>query len=656
MSIDTAATGASAASRATLQFALLGNPNAGKTTLFNRLCGVRAHTSNYPGTTVEARVGHVDLGDIQLGVVDLPGVYRLALDVPEARFCRDYLAGRVGTLSPPAAALVIVDSTNLRRHLLLAGEVLARGLPAVVALNMSDQRRRAGIRIDIPRLERHLGCRVVEICARSGEGMAQLRQALKDPVLPTTSPPEHPVAVEAWAARVVDDCVAEPGEAQTERADRWDRLLTHSVLGPVIFALVMGLLFWTIFALADRPMSWIETAFEVLGGWVSAWLPEGAIRGLAVDGVIAGIAGTVVFLPQICLLFFLLTMLEDTGYLARAAFVVDRFMRRFGLPGQAFVPLLSSHACALPGIACARLVPDRRDRLATILVAPFMSCSARLPVYVLLTGLLFHDRPLLAAIAFAGCYALGASAALVTARLVRHTILRGPSPAMVLELPVYRRPSVRNALMASLERGLSFLRKAGTVILGICIVLWWLSAYPSLAVPPREVDELRVRAEALAETDPQRAELLDQASRLEGKAALAHSFAGRLGKTCEPVFAPLGFDWQISIAVIASFAAREVFVSTLAVMFQSSEEEPEKIRDLVRDQRRADGSRLFATATCASLLVFYVLALQCLPTLAVTRREAGGWHWALLQLAYMTALAYLFALGTYWAVSAWAAS
>lgn len=644
------------ASRPTSNISMLGNPNAGKTTLFNRLCGVRAHTSNYPGTTVDARVGQLDIGTLRIRLVDLPGTYRLDLDLPEARFCRDYLAGRIATHVPPEATLVVVDATNLRRHLLLVGEVLARGLPTVVALNMTDLRQEAGIRIDVARLTRHLGCRVVEISARSGQGLAQLRQALLEPREPTANLGNPPSDLESWAIRVHDDCVAEPGEWATERADRWDRFLTHPFLGPVVFVWVMGALFWTIFALADLPMGWIESAFEGLGGTVANWIPDGPIRGLVVDGVIAGVAGTVVFLPQICLLFFLLTLLEDTGYLARAAFVVDRLMRRFGLPGQAFVPLLSSHACALPGITCARLVPDRRDRLATILVAPFMSCSARLPVYVLLTGLLFQDDPLLAALAFAGCYALGALAALFTAKLVRLTILRGPSPPMILELPVYRWPSLRNAAMTAIDRGVMFLKKAGTVILGICMVLWWLSAYPTLPNTPGVVEGLRAEAEALPEDAPRRAELLAEADGAEAKFALAHSFAGRLGRSCEPIFTPVGFDWQISIAVIASFAAREVFVSTLAVIFQTGEEESEKVRDLVRDRRRADGTRLFTPATCASLLVFYVLALQCLPTLAVTRREAGGWRWALLQIGYMSGLAYALALATYWSVRAWTAS
>jgi len=356
----------------------------------------------------------------------------------------------------------------------------------------------------------------------------------------------------------------------------------------------------------------------------------------------------VVFLPQICLLFFLLSLLEDTGYLARAAFVMDRLLCRFGLPGHAFVPLLSSHACAIPGIMATPLIPDRQDRLTTILVAPLMSCSARVPVYVFLTSLLFADSPLLAGLAFSGCYLLGATAALLTAAVTRRTILKGPSRPMVLELPSYKAPSLRNALLIAWHQGVSFLRTAGTVIMAICLVMWWLSAYPRTA-PPAEAAGLRQQAQLLKGRPEAAEELNRRADLLTARSAQANSFAGRIGRTVEPVFAPLGYDWQLTVGVLTSFLAREVFVSTMAVLLQAGSDDvaSEGVLSRIRTAKRDDGRPIFTRATSASLLVFFVLAMQCLSTLVVTRRESGSWRWAALQLGYMTSLAYLLAFATY---------
>jgi ferrous iron transport protein B len=378
-------------------------------------------------------------------------------------------------------------------------------------------------------------------------------------------------------------------------------------------------------------------------------LPAGPLADLVADGIVGGIAGTVIFLPQICLLFLLLSLLEDTGYLARAAFVMDRLMCKVGLPGQAFIPLLSSHACALPGIMSTRLIPDRHDRLATILVAPFMSCSARLPVYVLLISLLFPNRPLQAGLALAGCYLLGAVAGLASAWLVRKTLLKGRSRPMVLELPPYRLPSVRTAVLTTLDRAWVFLKNAGTVILAICVVMWWLSAYPA-AEAPAEADSLRSEAAVLAEAgDTAAAEAnLANADTLEARAQQEGSFAGMLGRTVQPVFAPLGYDANLTVAVLTSFLAREVFVSTMAVLTGAEDpDDGEGVVAAVKRSTRPDGSPVFTNATSASLLVFFVLAMQCLPTLAVTRRETGGWRWAGLQLVWMSTVAYAAAFVTY---------
>jgi ferrous iron transport protein B len=394
-----------------------------------------------------------------------------------------------------------------------------------------------------------------------------------------------------------------------------------------VFIAVMAGLFLSIFWLASVPMELIELLFESVGGWVTRTLPDGALRDLLVDGVLGGLAGTLVFLPQICLLFFLLALLEDSGYLARAAFVVDRLMGKVGLPGKAFVPMLSAHACAVPAILSARVIEDRRDRLATILVMPLLTCSARLPVYAMATALLFAGRPLLGGLVVAGAYGLGIAAALAMAWLFKRTLLRGESRPLLLELPTYKRPSLRTALLAAADRGTLFLRKAGTVILLLSTAMWALSTYPRLP---------EARLAALA---PERA----------AAAKLEYALAGRLGKLVEPAFRPLGFDWRIDVGVLSSFAARETLVSTLSVVFAVGNEAtgPADLRDTLRAQTRPDGTPLFDVPTACALLVFFVLAMQCLPTLAVTRRESGSRSIALLQFAYMTVLAYAAAFLTY---------
>jgi ferrous iron transport protein B len=649
------------------RIALLGNPNTGKTTVFNRLCGTRAKTSNFPGTTTSSRVGRTVVGTRTIAeVVDLPGLYQLSLDAPEAAVARDVLTG-AGPYSPPDAVLLVVDACNLTRNLMLAGELLAYGVPVVVALNMVDLAQRRGLSFNAARLSEHLGCPVVPVVARRGIGLDDVREALgKIPGIETPGIATPGVSIpgildlEAWAERAVAESVggtAAVGTPTDTLTERLDKAFTHPVIGILLFLGVMVGLFWTLFALATVPMALIEATFASLGTLASNTLPAGLIHDLVAEGIIGGIAGTVVFLPQICLLFFLISLLEDTGYLARAAFVMDRVLCRFGLPGHAFVPLLTSHACAIPGIMSTRLIPDRRDRFATILIAPFMSCSARMPVYVLLTSLLFAGQPLLAGIVFAACYLLGAAAALMTALLVGRTLLRGRARPMILELPSYKTPSLGNALITAKDQGLSFLKTAGTAIMAICIVMWWLNTFPRV---PEPAQSLALRAEAAdaraaaaageaGAAALANAETLDtHAQLLADRAAQAGSFAGRMGQAVQPVFAPLGYDWQLTVGVLTSFLAREVFVSTMSVLIGAPGDEIESgVIDRIRSARRDDGQPIFTPATATSLLIFFVLAMQCLPTLAVTRRESGHIKWALLQLGYMSAVAYGAALVAY---------
>ncbi len=646
------------ATRDVARVALIGNPNTGKTTLFNRLCGARAKTSNFPGTTTASRVGRAALpGDWLTDIIDLPGLYELSLNVPETRIARDVLGG-AALYRQPDAVLVVIDACNLTRNLVLVGELLAFGLPVVVALNMIDLAQGRGLTIDGRKLSERLGCAVVPMIARRGEGVDQVRSALADALTHRRAPlaagvPGEGSSIETlthWADDVMAYSAGRPSapHARDPFTERLDQVFTHPVLGLLFFVLVMGGLFYTLFALATIPMDLIEGTFARLGEFSDRLLPEGPVRALVSQGIIGGVAGTVVFLPQICLLFFLISLLEDTGYLARAAFVMDRVLRRFGLPGHAFVPLLTSSACALPGIMSTRLIPDRRDRLATILVAPLVSCSARLPVYVLLTSLLFAGRPLYAAAAFAACYLLGALAALGTAALIGRSWLRGDARPMVLELPTYKWPSLRNAVFTARDQGLSFLQTAGTVIMAICIVMWWMSAYPQVP-PPAEAVTMRTQAAAPGASETERSELIAQADALEMRAAQRGSFAGRLGRLAQPVFAPLGFDSQLTVGILTSFLAREVFVSTMSVLVGGSGESDvdvgviERIRNATRD----DGTPLFTAATSASALVFFVLAMQCLPTLTVTRRETGSGRYAFLQFAYMSLLAYVASLIVY---------
>ena len=518
--------------KAGARIALLGNPNCGKTTLFNALTGLRAQTANYPGTTVERRTGRSVIGAATVELIDLPGLYDLQASSDEERVAVHVLDGGAG---PLAGVVVVVDAAHLSRSLFLVSQVLERKLPAVVALNMMDVAAEEGIHIDAGGLSRELGCPVIPVVAREGLGVPELRTALAG-LLASPRPVEMAVSAcgtcggcrfqsrYSWSDAVTSRCSRSTERKPNVWTERVDAVLTHPVWGVVAFSAVMMGVFVLIFQIARFPMDMIDSLFTGLGGWVSQRLPDNDLRSLLVQGVIGGVGGMLVFLPQICLLFFCLSLLEDTGYLARAAFVMDRLMRRIGLPGKAFVPLLSAHACAIPAIMATRVIDDKRDRLVTILVAPLMSCSARIPVYSMLAALLFAHDPWKAAMVFTGAYALGTLTAIAMAFVFKRTILRGETLPLVLELPSIKRPSLRTALLTVLDRAGVFVRKAGTVILMISILLWALATYPKTQTDPR--------------LSPQEA----------NRVALANSAAGRLGHFIEPVIRPLGFDWQIGRA------------------------------------------------------------------------------------------------------------
>ncbi|WP_182867614.1 ferrous iron transporter B [Rhodopirellula sp. JC639] len=686
---------------------LVGNPNVGKTSLFNALAGMRAKTANYPGITVDLRKAMIHVAAVdkdsrcqatnEIELVDLPGLYSLETASPEEEVAARSICGEFrGELSRlPDAVVVVVDATNLARTLVLAGEILDQNLPTIIAVNLIDAAESSGTEIQFAELSEKLGCPVIPVSARKARGLGELREAIYELTKP--SKPQLPIARQPCVA----GCSGCPFAARFEWADgvagasvrhtpgkgvklEWlDRLLTSRGIGLAALLGVMLSVFFLIFSLADVPMSAIEDGFgwagEVVGNLLPTsplstliWLPIATgismsvfalaywlnetkwtrtstsialvtslvigclpledFRSLAIDGVIGGVAGVVVFLPQICILFFFITLLEDSGYMARGAFVMERLMRRVGLPGKAFVPMLSAHACAIPGIMAARTIETWRDRLVTILVLPLLTCSARLPVYVMVAALLFGDSPWKASLMFAGAYLLGLLAAFSTAFLLKKTVVPGEAAPLVLELPNYRMPSLRNAWFTTVERATVFLRGAGTTILLISVVLWALATYPKLP------DDRTFSTE-----------------QEQAQAALEYSMAGRVGQIVEPVFKPLGFDWKIDVGILTSFAAREVLVSTLSIVYGLGEdgaEEPAGLVETLRRQRHPDGTLVFSTATGLSLLVFFVLAMQCLPTQVVTKRETGSWRWAIFQFVYMTVMAYVAALVVYQSLAA----
>jgi len=704
--------------------AVLGNPNAGKSTLFNALTGLRQKVGNYAGVTVEKKVGLLDLPSGQrVELLDLPGSYSLQPGSPDEVIVRDVLLGLLPDTPPPDLIVLVVDAMHLERNLYLALQVIEIGRPVVLALNMMDLARSRGLDIDERALEQQLGVPVVGIAAAKGEGLGHLRRLMDREVEPSSRHfrrwpaalarviasleprlPRHPLLPERGRADLAmalllddgeDDVLARavPAEvlddlrvlrrrldavdphwrrddvegryeaigsilAETVRAsgsprdawrDRIDRVLTHRVWGPVLFVLVMGAIFQSVFAWATPAMDAIDWGVGRLQAALDGWLPVGALRSLLVDGIVAGVGNTIIFVPQIAILFLFLSILEDTGYMARAAFIMDRLMGKVGLSGRAFIPLLSSFACAIPGIMATRTIDNRRDRITTIVIAPFMSCSARLPVYALLIGAFVPDvwvGPFtLPGLTLIGMYVLGIAAAVVVAWALKRTVLQGGKPLYVMELPPYRMPDWRGVALTVRDRSLLFLRKAGTVILAVSIVLWFLASYPR---PGVELDPLRAQVTAAEQAgDAARVRVLED--QLAG-AGLRHSFAGQVGHWLEPAIAPLGFDWRIGIGLITSFAAREVMVSTMATVFNlgDADDDPVSLRTALRETRDpVTGANTYTPLIGFSLMVFFVLACQCMSTVAVARRETQSWRWAIFMLVMMNVLAYAASFAVY---------
>lgn len=669
-----------------LTIAVAGNPNAGKTSLFNALTGLRQKVANYPGVTVERKEGLWLLAPDSPAarVIDLPGLYSLEATSVDEQIARDVLLGREANIARPDVVVVAVDATNLVRNLYLFTQLVETGCRLVVALTMFDLAARANLKIDIEKLSDGLGVPVIPVIARQRRGIDSLAEAVLK-VAAETSDPERILSngsanqarrwqtetmssqtsrpqeigrprlvsqsdlvvssAQTWQARLIDryrwieNVVAEAVYAETpgkhRATERIDALVTHRIAGPVILFLVMLLVFQTIFSWANLPMNLIDRVFNVLGDIVRAHLPAGILTDLIVSGIIPGVGGVLMFLPQIVLLFFFITVLEDSGYMARAAFLMDRLMRAVGLHGKAFVPLLSSFACAVPGIMATRTIENPKDRVATIMIAPFMSCSARLPVYTLMIAAFFSGQKVvgfisLGALIILGMYLLGITFAVIVAWILKHTLLKAPSPPFVMELPPYRLPNPGNVFHSLLARVGVFLKRAGTVILAISILLWALVAFPRARISSTEAAVDNGAAYASVQVE--------------------NSYAGQAGRVIEPLIKPLGFDWKIGIGLISSFAARETVISTLSIVYNVGENPGEGSASLIkaiRNAKRSDGSIVWTPLVALSLMVFFVLACQCMSTVAVVRRETNSWRWPLFMVCYMLLLAYVSSFITY---------
>ena len=605
-------------------FGLLGSPNAGKTTLFNALTGLRARVGNYPGVTVERREAELVLGDSRAVLVDLPGTYGLTPISADEAIVKDVLAGTTEGVARPDALIMVVDACSLPRSLPFIGEAIRLERPMCVVLSMLDELAARGGSLDIGRLEASLGVPVIGVVGHRGRGLDALRRLLGDPASwsrPAILPPEDRVERAGWADSIATSVISQQ-PARHRLSERVDRIVLHPLWGSLLFVAVMVTFFQLIFTWASPAMDAIDGLISSLSVLSRAWLPEGWVADLVADGLVAGVGSVIIFLPQIVILFSLLYLLEDLGYMARAAFVIDRVMGRIGLEGRSFVALLSSYACAVPGIMATRTIPSPRDRLVTILVAPLMTCSARLPVYALLISAFVPERSVwgpigLQGLVLLGLYLSGAVAALLVAGILKRTLIRSDGLPFVMELPTYRWPTARVWFSQVFGSAWAFIRRAGTIILAASIILWVLLNFPKVEVPA-ELDE-----------------------RAGTTFALEHSAAGRLGHALEPVIAPLGFDWKIGVGLIASLAAREILVATLAQIYAMGDDSGESLREALRSERNPEtGALVFSPATVGALLVFFVFALQCMSTLAIMRRETNSWRWPAFAFAYLFTLAY----------------
>ena len=713
--------------------ALVGNPNTGKTTLFNLLTGFRARVGNYAGVTVERKSGPLKNSRIPVEIIDLPGTYSLSARSADEMVAVDVLLGnRAEDPTPPDLILVVLDASNLERNLFLATQLFELGIPCALILNMVDVASSAGIQVDAPQLAQVLQTRVFPVVASKGQGVEALREFLQSPWEKESLAPKAPdfpnefynkveqlkqlaeekklpsavanrflvsrallevggmaeqrlvsandsfselltttraelessghrlLTLEAkvryrWIREKLQGVVTAPSERRTTPSDRIDRILIHPVWGVAIFLFLMLIVFQAIYAWSAPAMDAIDGLFAGLGEWVAGVMTPGPLASLLVDGVIAGVGGVVIFLPQILVLFFFISLLEDCGYMARAAFLADRLLSRVGLSGRSFIPMLSSFACAIPGIMATRTIEDPRDRLTTILVAPLMSCSARLPVYALMIAAFVPEQTLFGVIGLQGLvlffmYLVGPIVAIPVALVLRRFVLKGPKPTFLMELPPYRTPNWQTVLHRLIERAGSFLKRAGTVIFAVSILVWVATYYPRPDSIAEGFESQFAAQIENAETEEARAELEAERDHLIEGAYLRQSLLGRSGNLIQPLVEPIGWDWRIGMAVVASFPAREVVVGTLGILFDvgaDADEESPALRDRLQAAKWPDGRPLFTLPVALSIMVFFALCAQCAATLAIIRRETNSWKWPVVSFVYMTSLAWIGAFIVY---------
>ncbi len=643
--------------------ALVGNPNAGKSSLFNRLTGMNQHVGNYPGVTVDKYFGSYSTKEGQaIEVIDLPGTYSLFPKSSDEEIVSDVLLDHQHP-DYPQVAVVVADASNLERSLLLFTQVADLQMPVVLALNMSDMLAREGLELNVDKLSEMLGhVPVVPVNARNGDGIAQLKKVMENgvpaklPAFLEDSAIEHVLNHEGVSEKeqiedtetrykrirqILQFCLKKkaPTQSQRARTRKIDRVLTHPVGGYVIFLFVLFLIFQVVYKLADMPMTLIDGLFANLSAWTIQALPAGVLTDLVAQGIIPGIGGVVIFIPQIALLFAFLAFLEETGYMSRVVFLMDKLMRPFGLHGKSVVPLISGVACAIPAIMATRGIDQWKDRLVTIMVVPLMSCSARLPVYALLIALVVPNELVWGVINLQGLtlmamYLLGLVAALLAAAVFKVIVKAKRKSFLIMEMPMYRRPRLQNVGLILIEKTRVFVWEAGRIILAISIILWVLASYG----PPGRIEEARTQAVEMGLSEEEQASI-----------QLENSWIGLVGKGIEPAIRPLGFDWQIGIALITSFAAREVFVGSMATIYSVGEdfESGDTLLQRMQQEKRPDGTNVYNLASGLALMVFYAFAMQCMSTLAVTRRETKSWKWPVIQLTYMTTMAYVGAFITY---------
>jgi ferrous iron transport protein B len=694
-----------------INIALVGNPNSGKSSLFNALTGLNQKVSNFPGVTVDKKTGIARIApQLEANIIDLPGTYSLYPKSADEFVTYDVLLNPKGE-DKPDMVLIIADASNLKRNLLFCSQIIDLKMPVIIGLTMMDLAKKKGVEVDLAGLERELGVPVVAINPRRNKGLQQLKKNIEliaqekfgapardfienhqlapavvediKQLYPVTSDyaalhvavnydelhflnkqvqtsikaslqqhnfnktkvqAEEIMQRYARIKHIMHGTVVETDPLQQQlQTERIDNLLLHRFWGYLILLVVLFLLFQSIFWIASYPMDLIDTGFGSLSGWLTEVLPDNKVSDVFINGIIAGLGGIAVFVPQIMILFGLITILEDTGYMARISFLTDRLMRQVGLNGKSVMPLISGVACAVPAIMAARNIENRKERLITILITPLMSCSARLPIYTIMIALVIPDRPVLGflslqGLVMMGLYLLGFFMAIFIAAIMKLFIKIREKSYFIMELPVYRAPRWKNAAATMVEKAKIFVMDAGKVIMVISIILWFLASYG----PGKQMEAVHTKYEKLQAQTTDSAQLAELDKQLQSE-KLSHSYAGILGHTIEPVVKPLGFDWKIGIALITSFAAREVFVGTMATLYSvgESEDSDATLREKMEAATRIDGTPVYTLATGLSLMIFYAFAMQCMSTLAIVKRETRSWKYPLIQFVYMTALAYV---------------